>query len=251
MGDVTQALERRAMPKEHRTIYDLIDRQRPAIERALPNAIGAERFARIVMTEVRRVPALLECSPESLLGALMLSAQLGLEPGPLGHVYFVPFKKQVTFIVGYRGMIDLARRSEKLSGIRAATVYEGDGFDYEERARGPYLVHREASPDERGEVVCYYGHATIVRGTPLVKRLWPSDVEAARKRSPAARSGSGPWLTDFEAMAWKTCVRRMAPWLPMTVQAGRAIEVDESPVIELADGEVQTKTVEEDSSESG
>src|SRR2546427_642740 len=83
--------------------YDLLERQKPELEKALPEAIGVERFTRTVLTELRRTPKLLDCSPESLLGAMMLAAQLGLEPGPLGLVYLVPFKGQVEFIIGYRG----------------------------------------------------------------------------------------------------------------------------------------------------
>ncbi len=257
-ADTRHALERAAVPKNEATVYDLLERQRPQIERALPTAIGADRFTRLVLTELRRTPALLDCSPESLLGAMMLSAQLGLEPGPLGHAYLVPFKdkasgvKQVTFILGYRGMIELARRSGQVGIVRAATVYQGDEWAYHETQTGPKLHHAECAPADRGEVVCYYALATIHAGprawAPLVKRLWPQDVEAARKRSPMGREGRGAWTTDYEPMAWKTCVRRLAPWLPMTPTFGRALEADEAPVVGLDDeGEpvIEGEAVEE------
>ena len=34
----------------------------------------------------------------SVLGAMMLCAQLGLEPGPLGHAYLVPYQNECTFV---------------------------------------------------------------------------------------------------------------------------------------------------------
>ena len=73
------------------TIFDLIQKMTPAIQKALPSHLDPNRLARIVTTEIRRNPKLLKCKKESLLGALMLSAQLGLEPGPLGHCYYVPY----------------------------------------------------------------------------------------------------------------------------------------------------------------
>lgn len=221
-----------------KTIGQLLERMQPQIALALPQAIGAERFTRLVLTEIRRTPALLECKPESVLASMMLCAQLGVEPGPLGHAYLVPFKGECTFVLGYKGMIELARRSERLAGIRAAVVYEGDGFEYEERQTGPYLRHRETDPATRGKVVCYYSLATIRNGTANVKRLWPDEIEAARKRSQLGRIGKGPWHTDYDAMALKTCVRRQAPWLPLSASFGVALDADDRGVIGLDDSGV-------------
>ncbi len=59
---------------------------------ALPSTLTAERLTRIVMTEFKRPPALYKCSPESIFGAVMQCAALGLEPGSaLGHCYLLPF----------------------------------------------------------------------------------------------------------------------------------------------------------------
>ncbi|MDK4605734.1 recombinase RecT, partial [Kingella kingae] len=59
---------------------------------ALPKHLTADRLARIATTEIRRVPALGTCSPESFLGAIMQCGQLGLEPSNgLGQAYLIPF----------------------------------------------------------------------------------------------------------------------------------------------------------------
>src|SRR5690606_22786403 len=113
------------------TIFDLIERQKTQIARALPKHITAERFARIVLTQIRTTPKLLECDQQSLLAAIMLSAQLGLEPGPLGHAYIVPYGREATFIIGYKGYLDLMWRSGKLLSLAVPEVCENDGFDFE------------------------------------------------------------------------------------------------------------------------
>ena len=87
-------------------------RMGPQLEMAAPDHIKARRMQRMCMTVVQQNPNLLDCTKESLLGAIMTAAQLGLYPdvSVLGHAYFVPFKKKVTFIAGYKGLIDLAGR---------------------------------------------------------------------------------------------------------------------------------------------
>src|SRR5690349_15736113 len=76
------------------TVADLLERQRDQFARALPNSLSPDRFARLVLTETKKTPKLLECTPASLLGAAMTAAQLGLEPGPLQHAYFVPRRER-------------------------------------------------------------------------------------------------------------------------------------------------------------
>jgi recombination protein RecT len=227
-------LERRQDAPETRNVLDLLERMTPELAKVLPDNIGPERFARIVTTELRRTPRLLECSPESLLGAMMLAAQLGLEPGPLGHVYFVPFKREVTFVVGYRGFVDLAYRSGLLRAISAATVRDGDTFTFRYGTR-PLLDHTPAGPPGEREPIAYYAAADLKGGGRPFVVVYPEDVEKAKARSAAGRNNEGPWVTDFDAMARKTAVRRLAPLLPQSPVLARAAERDETPVPDLGD----------------
>ena len=117
-----------------KTIHELINEQRLEIARALPKHMDPDRLARVVITVLKTNPRLLEASSQSLLAALMLSAQLGLEPGPLGHCYFVPHRVkgtlEVQWILGYRGIIDLARRSGQLLSLEAREVCARDQFNF-------------------------------------------------------------------------------------------------------------------------
>lgn len=73
------------------TIYQMIQRQQEMVAKALPAGMDAGRFVRMVLTEVRRTPKLAMCDPATLMGAMMLSAQTGLEPGgPLGQAFLIP-----------------------------------------------------------------------------------------------------------------------------------------------------------------
>ena len=218
---------------EGKTVTQLLEDLKPQIARALPKQMDADRFARIVMTTLRRQPELMQCDPKSLMAAVMLSSQLGLEPGPLGHAYLVPYKREVTFILGYKGIIDLARRSGEIETIEAREVREHDEFEFE-FGLDPKLRHVPAQGD-RGKPTHYWGLARFKDGGHYFEVLTRDDVEAFRERSATGKGTNpkGPWQTDFSAMARKTVVRRMAPFLPLNVEAARAVESDEGVVSDL------------------
>lgn len=229
-NDVKNKLEKKQQAPQG-SVAGLIEQLRPQIERALPQSMSADRFARIVLTTLRTSPGLAKCDPQSLMAACMLSAQLGLEPGPLGHAYFVPFGREVTFIIGYRGMLDLARRSGEIKSIEAREVCENDRFEYEFGLE-PKLKHVPATGD-RGKATHYYGIAKFADGSHYFEVLSKDDVDSYRKRS---RAGDrGPWQTDYTAMARKTVIRRMAPYLPLSADAARAVASDEGVVTRLDD----------------
>lgn len=209
------------------TIAELINRQRGEIARALPAHLNADRLARIATTVIRTTPKLMECTAESLLGALMLSAQTGLEPGPLGHAYFVPYGNECQWILGYRGLIELARRSGKLDTIEARVVHERDEFDF---AYGleETLVHRPAMDGDPGPVVAAWGMAKFKDGGHYFVVLSRADIDEHRKRSQTGRNNRGPWASDFDAMARKTVIRVMAPYLPLSAEQASALTYDET-----------------------
>jgi recombination protein RecT len=235
---LSDALERAAQPKQAKTILDLLDRQRPELEKLLGSAAASERFARIALTELRRQPKLYDCDPLSFLGALMLAAQLGLEPGPLGHVYLVPFKRECTFVLGYKGMIDLAYRSGLVRDVATGIVYEGDAFAWREGTR-PFLDHTPAGPPGEREWTHAYAVARLRSGGTVFRVIFPEDAEKAKARSQNADSPYSPWTTDPQAMIRKTAVRRLAPMLPQSPAFAEALAADETPVeppVELQDG---------------
>ncbi len=199
---------------------------------ALPKHMTADRLARIALTEIRRTPALGRCDQMSFLGAIMQCAQLGLEPGgALGHCYLLPFenrKKQITevqFIVGYRGMIDLARRSGQILSLEARAVYQADKF-HVELGLNPDLTH---VPDwesaDRGPLRFVYAVAKLRDGGTQFEVLSRAEIERVRAQSKAGQSG--PWVTHYEEMAKKTAIRRLFKYLPVSIEFQRAIALDE------------------------
>lgn len=218
------------------TIRGLVKQMEPEIAKALPRSITPERFTRIVLTELSRTPQLGDCDPNTFLGAVMYAAQLGLEPGgPLDHAHLVPFwnsgrkVREVQLILGYKGLADLARRSGQVTSLDAREVCEGDTFEYE-FGSDKHLRHRPAT-GERGQAVAYYAHVRYVNGGEDFEVMTRAEVEAHRDRFVRNHDKStSPWKTDFDAMARKTVLRKLAKLLPLTPEAAAAVAGDEAVI---------------------
>src|SRR5881409_4031875 len=123
-------LEQVAQPSDKKGIIELIRRNKPELEKLLGPALTVEQFETATMTYLRMNPKLVDCNPYSIVGGLRLGAQLGLSLGPLGHFYLVPFKDEAQFILGYRGMVELAYRSGLVKRVEAHVIRDGDGFGF-------------------------------------------------------------------------------------------------------------------------
>lgn len=201
-------------------------RMKAQLAAALPKHMTAERMARIITTEIRKTPALAQCDQQSFLGSVIQCAQLGLEPGnSLGHAYLLPYGKQVQLIIGYRGMIDLARRSGQIISLTARTVRQHDEFDYQLGLHED-LTHKPYEGEDAGPITHVYAVARLQGGGVQFEVMSHAQVEAVRAQSKAGKSG--PWVSHWEEMAKKTAIRRLFKYLPVSVEIQRAVVLDEA-----------------------
>ena len=239
---LSTALDKRTETKETKGVLAVIEGMKPEIEKSLQSEAGAAILARHYYNAIRFNPLLMQCTPESLVGALLLSAQVRLEPGPLGHVYLVPFKDskrnahEVVWMLGYTGIVELGRRGGA-AGLTATVVHDNDTLEKPwQNERGWHWEYRPAPEGETGERV---GVLVTWREDRERVALWcpPERVDAAVKasRNPKARELRG------EDWYWrKTAVRFARPWLPLaTDDMARAAVVDGAAVraLDVQDGE--------------
>lgn len=229
-------------------VSQFFEANRATLAAVLPRHVTPDRMMKLALGAIRANPKLLECSTESLFGALVLSSQLGLEPNtPLGHAYLIPFRDNrnnrtdVQFIPGYRGLIDLARRSGQIISISAHAVHAGDYFDFayglDER-----LEHRPAARD-RGEIIAFYAVAKLHGGGHQFEVMWRDEVDAIRDQSQGYRiamryakrdsdgnitSCNSPWHTHYPEMGRKTAVRRLFKYLPVSIEMATAVALDDA-----------------------
>lgn len=222
-----------------------VQAHKQTIEKVMPKDLGMDldRFEVQVRLALNKNPALLACTPTSIVQSVVTAAELGLDPsGRLGSGYLVPYKDTCQFIPGYRGLIDLAARSGEVATIRAEIVFWGDEFDYELGDR-PRLHHKRATPQTPEEARTWKKKtADDVRAAYCVSEMknkakqftvmerWELDLIKAR--SPGARSGKSPWNhpDDILEMYRKCPVRKHVKTLPLSPSKAkllaRAIEID-------------------------
>lgn len=184
---------------------------------AVPKHLNADRMARIAATEVRKNKALLNTEPTSFLGSVMQAAQLGLEPGSaLGQAYLVPYGNQCQLIIGYKGMIDLARRSGQVLSLNAYAVREGDDFNFQLGLK-PDIHHVPSLEADRIKkpITYVYAVATLKGGGYQFEVMSRAEVEAVRAKA----KSKNIWNSYFEEMAKKTVIRRLFKYLPVSIEA--------------------------------
>ena len=217
-----------ALPPKQR-ISKLLQENKKEIAAALPKHISIDRMVMIAQTAATSVPALLDCYTPSLFGAMIKCSQLGLEPNnALGQAYMIPFRNSkqnrtdVQLIIGYRGMIDLARRSGHVVSMNAQAVREGDefnwGFGLEEK-----LDHKPGS--DRGEITHFYAYAKLTGGGHQFDVLTKQDVDKIMAGT-QSKGKYGPWADHYEQMGRKTMIRRLFNYLPVSIEMAEAAAID-------------------------
>lgn len=210
---------------------NFLEKQKAQLAAALPKHMNPDRMIRLACTEFAKNPQLQKCDAISVFGSIIQASQLGLEIGVLGQAYLVPYRNnkkntmEAQFIPGYKGLIALARRSGEVTSIETNIVYANDTFDLV-LGVDSNLTHKPYLDGDRGNARLVYGVAKFKDGGHHLEWMAISDVEKVRARSKA--SSSGPWVTDYEQMVRKTLIRRMANYLPMSIELQNALQVDEA-----------------------
>lgn len=227
-----KAVERANAPTVEGSMQQIIERQQAAIAKALPRGMDEARFARILVTTVKQTPDLLKCSTASLLGAAMQAAALGLEPGPLGECYLVPYGRDCSFIPGAPGLVKLAIQSGYVSAVVARTVWEGDEFDYD-YGLDEHLVHKPCGDEEKP--THHYAIAKMTNGTKEFVVMTQGAID--KHRAKFAKSQKA-WRENPEAMARKTVVKQLMKLIPKSAEVQRAMNADEQTVNLLPSGDL-------------
>lgn len=212
----------------------LMQQYKGQIEAALPKHVTPERLMRICLTEYRRNPRLQQCDPVSFLGAVVTAASLGLEPGSaLGQCYLVPYKNECEFQIGYRGMVDIARRSGNIISLQARAVYKGDHFKV---ILGTEDQIEHEPKYESSELTHVYAVAKLVGGGVQFDVMSVAEIDSIRARYSKAAQGKA-WTDSYDEMAKKTVVRRLFKMLPASVELAQALDAEEDKTTAILDAD--------------
>lgn len=207
-----------------------LEKCRKTMAQVLPKTMTPDRLIKLAITAYNSNPMLAQCDNASIALSLMHAAELGLEPNTaLGHCYLIPRKNGktgrmlCTFLVGYRGMIELSRRSGEVETIEAQVVREGDGFEVEYGCE-KHLRHRPSYGVAGGKMLAVYAIAKMKGGGYQFEVMSKDEVDAIMARANGSTNRrTSPWDTDYIEMARKTVVRRLFKYLPVSTEAQRGI----------------------------
>lgn len=243
--------------------------QVPNVQKTISNYITdpkrASRFTSSIISAVSATPALEECDHVSIVSAALLGESLNLAPSPqLGQFYMVPFKdkksevKKAQFIVGYKGLLQLAIRSGQFKSITALEIKAGE-FKSFNPLTDDLEIQIESDPVKRKllETVGYFGRFELLNGfakamymTKDEMEVYADEFSSAFKLSEKRKIDAGQipekdmwkyasfWYKDFDTMAKKTIIRRLlnSGFAPLSIELQSAIEKDDTSISTNDDG---------------
>lgn len=241
----------RPVSKDVGGMADFLTANVKQIAASCANVFTPDGVIRLARTMFHKSPKLLECDPITILGGVIQSAAIGLELDELtGSAYLVPFWNserntyEAQLIIGYRGLMRLARRSGEVTNIEGREVRTADQFEVilgtdAKIVHVPSRARPEGNADEEGQFQAFYVCAEI-KGSerPQFDFMWTWEVIDIREAVAKKNRGklSPAWRGHFSEMGKKSVVRRMAKYLPVSVQAQRAITLDDLAANGLTQG---------------
>lgn len=259
MPEATTAIEVQAQTK----LLDVLRKYEGPIKALIGRTLDPVRFSQLAVSAIKSNPALAGCSPSSFMNSVLLAMQMGVEIRR-DSAYLIPFGKQCQLLLDYKAKISLARRGGKVGGIQAVSIRENDEFRQWYDEKGFHLIHRPSpegevrSAEERGALIGVYAFAELIGGGMQWREPMSLDeIERIRKRSRAGCASMTldeireagkltadgtqqvwqtwgfsdkrrtPWVTDYEAMAWKTALHSLYKGIPLDDTARMSQDADE------------------------
>lgn len=195
-------------------------------------------------------------NPASFMKSIMLAAQCKLLVGGAYNLfYLIPRQNrkerrlEVTPLIGYKGLTDLAYRHPRVHKVDAVLVFEGEEWDYDSGAGK--LTHKVRLDVERDEEHIVGGYARVVitepAGThpvlddPVVHVMSRKQLMQVKERSDAWQQAErsakekgwtprSPWHTDPLPMHRKTLLRAVMNGgsVPKDMGVGAVIAADDA-----------------------
>lgn len=206
-------------------LVKLLEARTQALKNFLGDEQSALRFISSAMHAVQKVPALLKCTPDSVIGAFMECAAIKLYVGN-GDCYVIPYGNEAQFQLGYKGIKTLAYRAGILK-CGSEIVYKNDKFK-EVLGTNPRLIHEPCNETDRGKAIGAYAWAEVTPGSVIFKYMTEAEIMEIKKMSKASSSKYSPWNSnDPQKWMWqKTAFKQLGKMMPTSDELDRAFYLD-------------------------
>jgi len=203
-----------------------LDKMKPQLALALPRHLNADRMARLALTQFSTNAALQDCDANSIAGALITAAQLGLEIGVNGQAYLIPYKQRATLVPGWRGLVDLVNRSGRAT-VWTGAVFKGDEFDY---ALGdtPFVKHKPGDEDAPEKLLYVYAIGRVRDAQQAVVEVWPMS-KIWKHRDRFNKVGKKHYSYEHPEMyARKLPLLQVLKYMPSSIELATAMNMSEA-----------------------
>jgi recombination protein RecT len=169
---------------------------------------GASNYISSVLIAVADSKALQECAPASIYTNALRAATLRLSVDPgVGQAYLVPFKGRATLVVGYKGLHDMAVRTNRYRYINVSCIYEGQEVT-EDQITG---FHKIGGARKGNKIIGWIGAFEMLpRFGGYSKTLYMTVDEIhdhGKRYSKSYNRSDSPWQTEPAKMERKTILR--------------------------------------------
>lgn len=213
----------------------------PAILKRISAVVGEEEQKQVSLSIIQAHslnPKLKACDPMSLIIAGLTSATYKLPINQnLGYAYIIPYKGKAQFQIGYKGIIQLALRSNMYKTMNVTTIKEGE-FDEVDRMTGQYKFNFVQDPDEREKLptIGYIAYFELVSGFQKAFYMSRAQMENhAKTYSESYKSDlrynkkSSFWSKNFDEQGLKTVLKQLlTKWGVLSIEMQKAFMADQS-----------------------
>lgn len=261
--------------------------QGKSMQQMFQQAMGkhADAYISSIVELVSTDNQLKQCDPAQVCAQALKAATLQLPlQKALGNAYVVVYNNSVkktddkgrdvwvkvptpTMIIGYRGLIQLAMRTGQYKHLNADVVYEGE-YQGRNKLTGEIDLSGEKTSDKVVGYFCYFellnGFSKMLymsvedvakHAIKYSKALGKMSVDELAKKAGTIGKGVG-WAGDFDAMALKTCTRRLlSKYGYLSVEMQQAVaqdinadierNVEDAEAVEIRDAEIEEAVSEE------
>ena len=206
-----------------RRFEELLGKRTPQFLSALVSVVnGSDQLKQVVYS-----------APVTIIQAALKAASydLPIDPG-LGFAYIVPFKNkkieegreiyrsEAAFVLGYRGMIQLALRTGAYKRLNVVEIRQGELQKYD-RLRDELEIEfiEDDEARENLPIVGYAAYMQLLNGMEKTVYKTVAQIRAHEERHRKGKYTNPIWRTDFDAMARKTVLRELlSKWGLMSVE---------------------------------
>lgn len=208
----------------------------------------AAKFTAAITSAVSNQPDLQACDASTILSGALLGESLNLSPSPqLGQYYLVPFKDRkrgrtvATFILGYKGYVQLALRSGYYKRLNVFEIKEGELISWNPLTEELELSIIEDDAERVSKRTIGYAASFEYKNGFQKTIYWSKDKMEAHalqySEGYKAKTGYAFWEKDFDSMAKKTMLRQLiSKWGIMSTELETALRNDDFVVTNDGNG---------------